>query len=104
MTERACRLNRAPVGPARAPPLSRVRSCANGPGLDHRDCPPQPFSHPTSSRTRRSAALGCSRLPMKFTEEAVMHIHRGIEVGMAFVVASGARKELAPFADDPCPA
>jgi len=41
---------------------------------------------------------------MKFTEEAVMHIHRGIEVGMAFVVASGARKELAPFADDPCPA
>jgi hypothetical protein len=42
MTERACCLNRAPVAPARAPPLSRVRSCANGPGLDHRGCPPQP--------------------------------------------------------------
>jgi hypothetical protein len=52
MTERACCLNRAPVGPTRAPPLSRVRSCANGPGLDHRGCPPQP------SPIRRIAGQG----------------------------------------------
>ena len=38
---------------------------------------------------------------MKFTEEAVMHIHGRIEVGLALVVASGARKEFAPFACDP---
>ena len=38
---------------------------------------------------------------MKLTEEAVMHIHGRIEVGMALVVASGARKEFAPFACDP---
>jgi hypothetical protein len=38
---------------------------------------------------------------MKLTEEAVMHIAGRIEVGMALVVASGARKEFAPFACDP---
>ena len=38
---------------------------------------------------------------MKLTEEAVMHIHGRIEVGMALVVASGASKEFAPFACDP---
>ncbi len=38
---------------------------------------------------------------MKLTEEAVMHIHGCIEVGMALVVASVARKEFAPFACDP---
>ncbi len=52
MTARACCLNRAPIGPARAPPLSRVRSSANGPGLDHRGCPPQP------SPIRRLAGQG----------------------------------------------
>ena len=32
-----------------------------------------------------------------------MHIHAGVEVGLALVVASGAAEELAPFAGDPLP-
>src|SRR5207245_2267951 len=55
------------------------------------------FSHPTYSRTGRSATLLCSWLPMILTKEAVMHIGGSIEVSMALVVASGAEKELAPF-------
>ena len=35
---------------------------------------------------------------MILAEEAVMHIARGIKVGMALVAADGAEKELAPFA------
>jgi hypothetical protein len=38
---------------------------------------------------------------MKFTKEAMMHIHAGIEVGMALVVADGTKEEFAPFACDP---
>ncbi len=38
---------------------------------------------------------------MKLTEEAVMHIHAGIEVSMALVVACRAKEELAAFACDP---
>jgi len=39
---RKCGLERFPVRPTRAPPLcDRVCSSAYGPGLDHRDCPPQ---------------------------------------------------------------
>src|SRR5258708_10270237 len=37
---------------------------------------------------------------MILAEEAVMHIHRGIEVSMALIVASGAREEFAPFTSD----
>ena len=37
---------------------------------------------------------------MKLAKEAVMHIDGRIEVSMALVVASGARKEFAPFACD----
>ena len=40
---------------------------------------------------------------MKFTKEAVMHIHGCIKVGMALVVTIGAKKELASFACDPLP-
>src|SRR5260370_11235483 len=63
--------------------------------------PSPAFSHPTCSRTGRSAALWCSRLPVKFTKEAVMHIAGRIKVGMALVVTNGAEKELAPTALDP---
>src|SRR6266446_487842 len=76
--------------------LTCIRAWAGSQGL-----PSPAFSHPTCSRTRRSAAFLCSRLPMILTEEAVMHIHRGIEVGMALVVANGTKEELAPFACDP---
>src|SRR2546429_7602132 len=76
--------------------LTCIRAWAGSQGL-----PSPAFSHPTCSRTGRSAALWCSRLPMILTEEAVMHIHGRIEVGMALVVASGAEKEFAPFACDP---
>jgi len=38
---------------------------------------------------------------MKLTEEAVMHIHAGIEVSMALVVACRTKEELAAFACDP---
>jgi hypothetical protein len=33
---------------------------------------------------------------MQLSVKAVMHIHRGIEVGMALVVTIGAQKEFAP--------
>ncbi len=83
--------------------FDHVCSLAYGPGLDQRDCPPQPFSHPTCSRIGRSAALLYSRLPMILSEEAVMHIRAGIEVSLTLVVASGAEEELAPVACDPLP-
>ena len=38
---------------------------------------------------------------MPFTEEAAMHIHAGVEVGLTLILASGAAEELAPFAGDP---
>jgi hypothetical protein len=60
-------------------------------------------SHPTYSRTGRSAALVCSQLPMILTEEAMVHIRGSIEVSMALVGARGAEKELAPTAIDPLP-
>ena len=78
--------------------LTCIRAWAGSQGL-----PSPAFSHPTCSRTGRSAALLCSRLPMILTEEAVMHIRGSIEVCMALVVARGSEKELAPFADDPLP-
>ena len=37
---------------------------------------------------------------MQFSEEAVMHIHAGVEVGMALVVANGTKEEFAPWAYD----
>ena len=40
---------------------------------------------------------------MKLMEEAVMHIHAGVEVGLTLVVARGTEKELASFARDPLP-
>src|SRR5215469_15705224 len=40
---------------------------------------------------------------MPFTEEAVMHVHAGVEVGMALVVTNRAAEELAPTARDPLP-
>ena len=80
--------------------FEHVCSLADGPGLDQWDCPPQPFSHPTSSRTGRSAAVVCARLPMQLAEEAVMHVHGSVEVGMALVVANGTKEEFAPWAYD----
>ena len=35
---------------------------------------------------------------MKLAKEAVMHVNRGVKVGMGLVVADGAKEELAPFA------
>src|SRR5215469_12105239 len=65
--------------------------------------PSPAFSHPTCSRTGRSAARFLARLPMPITEEAVMHIAGRVEVGMALVVTNGAAEELAPTARDPLP-
>src|SRR5437868_10578571 len=104
MSERACGLERAPIGPTVAPPLSRVCSFAYGHRPDHRGCPPTAFSHPTYSRIRRCSAASLeTRLPMELAKEAVMHIAGSIKVGMALVVASGAEKEFAPFACDALP-
>jgi hypothetical protein len=44
VSSKRCRLEHRPVGPTGAPPLCRVCSFAYGPGLDQRDCPPQPSS------------------------------------------------------------
>ena len=38
---------------------------------------------------------------MQLAKEAVMHIHAGVEVGMALVVANGTKEEFAPWASDP---
>ena len=38
---------------------------------------------------------------MELAEEAVMHIHAGVEVGMALIATLGAEEEFAPFTWDP---
>ena len=80
--------------------LMCIRAWAGSLGL-----PSPAFSHPTSSRTGRSATALEAWLPMILMEEAVMHIHGSVVVCMALVVARGARKEFSPFAGDPlsCP-
>jgi hypothetical protein len=94
-----CRLEHRPVGPTGAPPLCRVCSFAYGPGLDQRDCPPQPSSIRRGPPDRAcSAALLWARLPMKLAKEAVMHVDRGVKVGMGLVVTPRTKEELAPFA------
>ena len=39
---------------------------------------------------------------MPLVIERVMRIHRGIEVGIGFIVAHGAPEELSPFDEEAC--
>ena len=100
VSSKRCRLEHRPVGPTGAPPLCRVCSFADGPGLDQRDCPPQPSSiRPLARQSVFSrSSLLWARLPMKLAKEAVMHVDRGIKVGMGLVVTHRTKEELAPFA------
>ena len=72
------------------------RAWAGSPGL-----PSPAISRLTSSQTGRSAARFHAQLPMELAEEAVVHIHAGIEVGMALVATGGAKEQFAAFAWHP---
>ena len=76
VSSKRCRLEHRPVRPTGAPPLCRVCSFADGPGLDQRDCPPQPSSiRPLAGqRVFSRSSLLWARLPMKLAKEAVMHV------------------------------
>ena len=101
VTERQGRSNRCLVSPTRAPPLCScmlvcIRAWPGSSGL-----PSPGFSHPTCSRTGRSAAGLDARLPVIFAKEAVMNITGGVKVCMALIVTGGAKEEVASFPCDP---
>src|SRR5215469_13899471 len=75
-------------------------------------CPSTGFSSATRSaaegamRSRSSChkswrwRLGLARPPMPLAVKRVMHIGRGVKVGMGLVVTHGTPEQLAPFLDD----
>jgi hypothetical protein len=94
MSERACRLERTPVGPADSRTtliVSQTHEVSfTGPAWPASSgLPSTGFSPATCSRRGRcwqpSAASFETRLPVKFAEEAMMHIHAGVPVTLRMV-------------------
>jgi hypothetical protein len=115
---RGGRLRRPPFGPTLAPPPSHVMlTCIRAwPGSSGLPCPG--FSPATCSRRGRAGAsaslfqsrgnrglrcllcLDLTRLPMPFAIKRAMHIHRGVKVGIGFIVTDGTAKQFPPLRDD----
>ena len=109
MSERACRLERAPVGPADSRTTLIVSQTHEvsllGPAWPASSgLPSTGFSPATCSRRGRcwqpSAAALETRLPVTFVEEAMMHIHAGVVVGVHFRVTMRAPEQFPPFHSD----
>src|SRR5258708_1840265 len=111
MSARGCRLERPPFGPAASPTTLRAGSSACGPGLFQRGVPPQASPpRPVAAEggicscpilhTRWRRCLGLANLPMPLAIKGAMHIHRGVKVGMGFVVTHRTPEQLAPFLGD----
>src|SRR6266700_2858222 len=86
-----------------SPTTFRAGSSACGPGLLHWDCPPQ------ASPLRPVAAEGGldsstasfePRLPVPLLVERVMHVDRGVVIGMSFIVAHRTSEQLATLLCD----
>ena len=101
----------SPDGTSNSPTTLHV--LANGPGLDHRDCPPQASPIrvcPDRACTAISAAWSCLRwrfrlaLPMPLLIERVVHVFCCIVIGIRFVVAERTSKHLSPLCFHPCAA
>ncbi len=89
-----------------SPTTFRAGSSACGPGLLHWDCPPQ------ASPLRPVAAEGGldsstasfePRLPVPLLVERVMHVDRGVVIGMSFIVAHRTSEQLATLLCDADP-
>src|SRR5258708_29299348 len=106
MSERACRLERAPVGPADSRTTLSVSQTHEvsftGPAWPASSgLPSTGFSPATCSRRGRCwqplAASFETRLPVKFAEEAMMHIHTAVPVSVHFIATMRTPEQFPPF-------
>src|SRR6266446_4064782 len=109
MSERACRLERAPVGPADSRTTLSVSQTHEvsftGPAWPASSgLPSTGFSPATCSRGGRcwqpSAASLETRLPVKFAEEAMMHIHAAVPVSVHFIATMRTPEQFPPLHSD----
>jgi hypothetical protein len=73
-----------------SPTTLRAGSSACGPGLLHRDCPPQasPLRPVAAEGVLDSSAASFEpRLPVPLLVEGVMHVDRCVVIGIGFIVA-----------------
>src|SRR5258708_20039685 len=96
-----------PRGTSDSPTTLRAGSSACGPGLLHRDCPPQasPLRPVAAEGVRDSSAAAFEpRLPVPLLVEGVMHVDRGVVIGVGFIMAHRTAEQLAPLRLDAYPA
>jgi len=89
-----------------SPTTLRAGSSACGPSLDQRDCPPQASPlRPVAAEgvLDSSAAAFEPRLPVPLLVEGVVHVDRGVVIGMGFIVAHRTAEQLAPLLSDADP-